>query len=273
MRRKRTGTTTPASTCKGKTVVMLINDPGFHDNDAGAVRGPAHDLLRALDLQVRGSRAPGRRRGASSSTTRAGAGYGWDVVKNSWSGAQFDLLASRRPGAAAAAAGLDRPAMSARDAVRARRPGPGDAARRRRQARLQGRAARRCAASTRRCTARSARVELAQRGRAPAGQQASRTRRSSTWRTGTTWARMPTKPGDNIYNGAIDNAHRRRRRARDRRAVHRAEPEARAQHRVPAGDAGRIRPARLGLLRRAPGACRWPTRWRWSTSTRCRWSA
>ena len=37
----------------------------------------------------------------------AGAGYGWDVVKNSWSGAQFDLPAQRRSRAAPAGAGLD----------------------------------------------------------------------------------------------------------------------------------------------------------------------
>ena len=49
---------------KGKTVVMLVNDPGFHAQDADAVRRQAHDLLRALDLQVRGGRAPGRRRRA-----------------------------------------------------------------------------------------------------------------------------------------------------------------------------------------------------------------
>ena len=32
------------------------------------------------------------------------------------------------------------------------------------------------------------------------------TRRSSTWRTGTTSASIPRRAGDNIYNGAIDNA-------------------------------------------------------------------
>jgi hypothetical protein len=29
---------------------------------------------------------------------------------------------------------------------------------------------------------------------------------SSTWRTGTTWASTTARPGDNIYNGAVDNA-------------------------------------------------------------------
>ena len=49
---------------KGKTVVMLVNDPGFHGQRSEAVRRQADDLLRPLDLQVRGSRAPGRRGGA-----------------------------------------------------------------------------------------------------------------------------------------------------------------------------------------------------------------
>jgi hypothetical protein len=89
---------------KGKTVVMLVNDPGFHAGKDEAVRRQAHDLLRALDLQVRGSRAQGRRRALIIHDT-AGASYGWDVVKNSWSGPQYDLPAKDDPGTARAAQG------------------------------------------------------------------------------------------------------------------------------------------------------------------------
>ncbi len=45
---------------KGKTVVVLINDPGWGNHDASLVQGRRDDLLRSLDLQARGSRAPGR---------------------------------------------------------------------------------------------------------------------------------------------------------------------------------------------------------------------
>ena len=51
---------------KGKVAVFLVNDPDFEaaagDDARGQVRRPAHDLLRPLDLQVRGSGAARRDR-------------------------------------------------------------------------------------------------------------------------------------------------------------------------------------------------------------------
>ena len=49
---------------KGKTVVILINDPGNEDAkpDPEILQGQRHDLLWPLDLQIRGSGPPGRRR-------------------------------------------------------------------------------------------------------------------------------------------------------------------------------------------------------------------
>ena len=49
---------------KGKTVVILINDPGNEDAnpDPELLQGQGDDLLRPLDLQVRRGRAPGRGR-------------------------------------------------------------------------------------------------------------------------------------------------------------------------------------------------------------------
>ncbi|WP_291144725.1 hypothetical protein [Dokdonella sp.] len=41
----------------GKTVIALINDPGWGNQDPNLFKGAGADLLRALDLQVRGSRA------------------------------------------------------------------------------------------------------------------------------------------------------------------------------------------------------------------------
>ena len=64
MRRNNNWNDYAGMTVKGKTVVMFVNDPGFHGNDEIAVRWQAHDLLRALDLQVRRGRAQGRGRGA-----------------------------------------------------------------------------------------------------------------------------------------------------------------------------------------------------------------
>ena len=47
---------------KGKTAVILINDPDYEAKELGGrVQRPGDDLLRPLDLQVRGSRQAGRR--------------------------------------------------------------------------------------------------------------------------------------------------------------------------------------------------------------------
>ena len=54
---------------KGKTILMLVNDPQIPDPkdpsklDDSMFKGPRHDLLRPLDLQIRNRGAEGRRRG------------------------------------------------------------------------------------------------------------------------------------------------------------------------------------------------------------------
>jgi len=54
---------------RGKTVIILVNDPDWQTQ---ALDGPFNDdLLRPLDLQVRGGGAPGRRRGAHRPRHRA----------------------------------------------------------------------------------------------------------------------------------------------------------------------------------------------------------
>ncbi len=58
--RGRAGTTTQASTCEGKTALILVNDPGLRHRRRSAVSRQGDDLPRSLDLQVRGSLAPGR---------------------------------------------------------------------------------------------------------------------------------------------------------------------------------------------------------------------
>ncbi|MEE8583843.1 MAG: M28 family metallopeptidase [Acidobacteriota bacterium] len=53
----------------GKTVVLLVNDPGYGSGDESLFNG------RAMIIHERDP-----------------AGYGWDTVRNSWTGPQFDLV-------------------------------------------------------------------------------------------------------------------------------------------------------------------------------------
>ncbi len=81
---------------KGKTVVMLVNDPGFHAGDETLFSGKKMTYYGRWTYKFEEA----ARRGAAAALIihdDAGAGYGWDVVKNSWSGAQFDLPTSSDP--------------------------------------------------------------------------------------------------------------------------------------------------------------------------------
>lgn len=81
---------------KGKTVVMLVNDPGFHAGDAELFSGKKMTYYGRWTYKFEEA----ARQGASAALIihdDAGAGYGWDVVKNSWSGAQYDLPTSADP--------------------------------------------------------------------------------------------------------------------------------------------------------------------------------
>ena len=81
---------------KGKTVVMLVNDPGFHAGEAELFSGKKMTYYGRWTYKFEEA----ARQGASAALIihdDAGAGYGWDVVKNSWSGAQYDLPASADP--------------------------------------------------------------------------------------------------------------------------------------------------------------------------------
>ncbi|MBB3344825.1 M28 family metallopeptidase [Luteimonas sp. RC10] len=75
---------------KGKTVVILVNDPGFHAQDASLFEGERMTYYGRWTYKFEEA----ARKGAAAALIvhdTAGASYGWDVVKNSWSGAQFDL--------------------------------------------------------------------------------------------------------------------------------------------------------------------------------------
>ena len=77
---------------EGKTVVMLVNDPGYARGD---------DLFKGQSMTYYGRWTykfeEAGRQGATGAIViheTAPASYGWDVVGNSWSGAQADLVRS-----------------------------------------------------------------------------------------------------------------------------------------------------------------------------------
>ena len=83
---------------KGKTVVMFVNDPGFHSNDETLFEGKRMTYYGRWTYKFEEA----ARKGAAAALIihdEAGASYGWDVVKNSWSGAQYDLPSKDDPDA------------------------------------------------------------------------------------------------------------------------------------------------------------------------------
>jgi Zn-dependent M28 family amino/carboxypeptidase len=81
---------------KGKTVVMFVNDPGFHAKDASLFEGKRMTYYGRWTYKFEEA----GRKGAAAALIihdTEGASYGWDVVKNSWSGAQYDLRAADDP--------------------------------------------------------------------------------------------------------------------------------------------------------------------------------
>ena len=81
---------------KGKTVVMLVNDPGFHAQDEALFEGQRMTYYGRWTYKYEEA----ARQGAAAALIihdSEGASYGWDVVRNSWSGAQFDLPAQDDP--------------------------------------------------------------------------------------------------------------------------------------------------------------------------------
>ena len=76
---------------EGKTVVMLVNDPGFATNDPSLFNGESMTYYGRWTYKFEEA----ARRGATAAIViheTAPASYGWDVVSNSWSGAQADLV-------------------------------------------------------------------------------------------------------------------------------------------------------------------------------------
>lgn len=80
---------------EGKTVVMLVNDPGFATQDDDLFNGNAMTYYGRWTYKYEEA----ARQGASGAIViheTDPAGYPWDVVSGSWTGPQFDLVSENR---------------------------------------------------------------------------------------------------------------------------------------------------------------------------------
>lgn len=82
---------------KGKTVVVLVNDPGYASGDAKLFKGHTMTYYGRWTYKY----AEAARKGAAACfvvhTSNGAAGYPWSVVNNSWSGPQLSLPARVDP--------------------------------------------------------------------------------------------------------------------------------------------------------------------------------
>ncbi|HET7930293.1 MAG TPA: M28 family metallopeptidase [Rhodanobacteraceae bacterium] len=90
---------------KGKTVVLLVNDPGFGDHDPSLFKGKAMTYYGRWTYKYEECARQGAAACFVVHTTDAAAGYPWSVVKNSWGGPQLALPASEDPTPRMAVAG------------------------------------------------------------------------------------------------------------------------------------------------------------------------
>ncbi|MEN8144807.1 MAG: M28 family metallopeptidase [Gemmatimonadota bacterium] len=77
----------------GKTVVILVNDPGYATGDAELFKGNAMTYYGRWTYKYEEA----ARQGAAAALIvheTGPAGYGWNVVSGSWAGPQFDLVAA-----------------------------------------------------------------------------------------------------------------------------------------------------------------------------------
>ena len=76
---------------KGKTVVMLVNDPGFATKNDDLFRGNAMTYYGRWTYKFEEAGRQGAEAALIIHET-APASYGWEVVSGSWTGAQYDLV-------------------------------------------------------------------------------------------------------------------------------------------------------------------------------------
>lgn len=77
----------------GKTVVILINDPGFENPESGKFQGTTMTYYGRWSYKYEEASRQGAA-GALIVHETAPASYGWSVVANSWSGPQYGLPSS-----------------------------------------------------------------------------------------------------------------------------------------------------------------------------------
>lgn len=75
---------------RGKTVVVLVNDPGFETNNEELFRGKAMTYYGRWTYKYEEAMRQGAVAALIVHDTK-GASYGWEVVQNSFGGAEFDL--------------------------------------------------------------------------------------------------------------------------------------------------------------------------------------
>ena len=80
---------------EGKTVVMLVNDPGYATQDPDLFNGNAMTWYGRWVYKYEEAARQGAA-GALIVHETGPAGYGWDVVRNSWSGPKIALTAADR---------------------------------------------------------------------------------------------------------------------------------------------------------------------------------
>ncbi len=78
---------------EGKTVVMLVNDPGFATEDPELFNGRAMTYYGRWTYKYEEAARQGAAAAFVIHETEPAA-YGWDVVKGSWSGPQFDMVSA-----------------------------------------------------------------------------------------------------------------------------------------------------------------------------------
>jgi Zn-dependent M28 family amino/carboxypeptidase len=75
----------------GKTVVMLVNDPGYATQDPALFNGNAMTYYGRWDYKFDEAARQGAAGAIIIHDTKPAA-YGWPTVENSWSGPQFDMV-------------------------------------------------------------------------------------------------------------------------------------------------------------------------------------
>ncbi len=83
---------------KGKTVVVLVNDPGYATGDPKLFKGKAMTYYGRWTYKYEEAARQGAAMCLIVHTSDGAAGYPWTVVKNSWSGPQLALPPSEDPG-------------------------------------------------------------------------------------------------------------------------------------------------------------------------------